>query len=589
MKKVFCALLCFVTALSAAAQTVNDALNLSDNNYYGTAKTVALGNAMTAIGGDLGSVSINPAGSAVAGYSQVSITPGVSFSVTNASFAPSALQPSPVEYGADSKSVRTRFVMPNIGLMMRFDTGRSYGVRAVTVGLVSNLTNNYFSEMRAGGINSITSITGAFAAFATTNADGMGNRMPGDILSFSSPFANNYNWNYVTSYWGGLINYNKDAGTYFGSAETVNFDGKNYDYYVKGDLRQTYGTSVSGTKNDEVFNLGFDINDNVFVGVNLGVPTSNYRYDQSFRETAASDPLTDFVVTPEFIGSNGKYVKGPTTTFDEALYQYSMTESVTGFYGKFGIIVLPTEGLRLGAAFRTPTMYNVRETWQVLTDSYFVGFDGKTSHENSYSPVGEYQYSLVGPYSINAGLAYTFGTRALLSVDYEMTDFSVMRYRTRYSSDNDTFARVNRLSNLFCGVSHSVRAGFEFKPLPFLAVRLGGSLKTDPTCYYLDTAGDKVDAYIYDEFYDEFEKGRYALSSGRKFNSDNVWSVSAGLGFISAGSFFADLAVRRTAFATTYTYPYAVYINSTSLSVSSPVIRAQRSLWDVMLTFGWRF
>ena len=589
MKKVLCVLFCAVTVISASAQTVNDAISISDNNYYGSAKTVGLGNAVTAVGGDLGTVSINPAGSAVAGYSQISITPDLSFSVSTASYAPSALQPSPLAYGIDTRSVKTRFTMPNLGFMMRFDTGHRYGVRAVTFGLVSNATNNYMESMNAGGINSITSITAAFAAFATTNANGLGGKMPCDILHHSSPFSSDYNWNYVASYWGGLINYNMDSKEYFGSAETVAMEGDRYNYYVKGDLRQRYSTNTIGTKNDIVFNLGFDVNDNVFIGANLGVPASSYRYDQGFRESAASDRETDFVVTPEYIGSDGKYVQGPTTTFDEAVYQYSMTEDVTGIYGKFGIIVLPTDNLRVGAAVRTPTMYNVRETWQVQTDSYFVGFDGVTSHENSYSPVGEFQYQLIGPYSINAGLAYTFGSRALLSVDYEMTDFSAMKYRTRYASDGETFARVNRLTNLFCGVSHSVRAGFEFKPLPFIALRLGGTLKTDPTCYYIDDVGERVDSYIYDAFYDDFEKGHFSLSSGRKFNSDNVWSVSAGLGYLSAGPFFADFAVRRTAFATTYTYPYAVYIDGSDISVSSPTIRAQRSLWDVLLTIGWRF
>ena len=584
MKKVFCILACAVVTFSVTAQTVNDALNLSDNNYYGTARTVGLGNAVTAIGGDLGTVGINPAGSAVAGYSQVSITPALSFSVTDASFAPSS-QSSAAAFGPDSKSVMTRFTLPNIGMMLRFETGRSYGVRAVSFGIVSNSTNNYAADMNAGGNNSLTSITGAFAAQAMANADGFGRRMPSDILHYSSPFSSDYNWNCIAAYWGGMINCNMDSvgQDYFGSAETVlwNEQEGRYDYFVKGELRQRYNAQSIGTKNDVVFNLGFDINDNVFVGVNLGVPAANYRYNQTFRENVASDPM-DFVVTPEYIGSDGKYVKGPTTTFDEAVYQHSLSQNVTGIYGKFGIIALPNDNLRLGAAVRTPTVYNVRETWQVQTDSYFVGFDGKSSHENSYSPVGEYQYQLVGPYSINAGLAYTFGSAALLSVDYEMTDFSVMKYRTRYSSGNDDFARVNRLNNLFCGVSHSVRAGFEIKPLPFIALRAGFSLKTDPSCYYLDDAGEKVDAYIYDEFYDDFESGRYILSSGRKFNSDNVWAVSAGLGFISAGSFFADFAVRRTAFATTYTYPYAAYIDA-------PVIRARRSLWDALLTFGWRF
>lgn len=54
-----------------------DAINLSRNVYFGTARSMALGNAVTALGGDLGTVGINPAGSAVASYGQLTITPGI--------------------------------------------------------------------------------------------------------------------------------------------------------------------------------------------------------------------------------------------------------------------------------------------------------------------------------------------------------------------------------------------------------------------------------------------------------------------------------------------------------------------------------
>ncbi len=66
------------------AQTAYDALLFSENNYEGTARSVAMGNAFTALGGDLGSVTINPAGSAVAGYSQITLTPSLTISASTA-------------------------------------------------------------------------------------------------------------------------------------------------------------------------------------------------------------------------------------------------------------------------------------------------------------------------------------------------------------------------------------------------------------------------------------------------------------------------------------------------------------------------
>ncbi|MFR8803614.1 MAG: hypothetical protein ACLVGR_03915 [Anaerovoracaceae bacterium] len=61
-KTIFTALLS-LTAVAAGAQTMYDGLTFSQNNYYGTARSIGMGNAMTAVGGDLGSIGINPAGS----------------------------------------------------------------------------------------------------------------------------------------------------------------------------------------------------------------------------------------------------------------------------------------------------------------------------------------------------------------------------------------------------------------------------------------------------------------------------------------------------------------------------------------------
>lgn len=72
MRKTAITILLSLASVAAGyAQTAYDALMFSENNYEGTARSVAMGNAFTALGGDLGAVTINPAGSAVANYSQI--------------------------------------------------------------------------------------------------------------------------------------------------------------------------------------------------------------------------------------------------------------------------------------------------------------------------------------------------------------------------------------------------------------------------------------------------------------------------------------------------------------------------------------
>ena len=65
MKRILAAAFLSVMALQAGAQGWTDALNFSENDYLGTARSVGMGNAMTAVGGDLGSLTFNPAGSRV--------------------------------------------------------------------------------------------------------------------------------------------------------------------------------------------------------------------------------------------------------------------------------------------------------------------------------------------------------------------------------------------------------------------------------------------------------------------------------------------------------------------------------------------
>ena len=98
--KMICAALAFAAAAAAAgAQNMYDAINFSRNEYLGTARSMALGNAVTAVGGDLGTVGINPAGSAVANYGQMVITPGISSSVVGSSYSPSG----EMNYGPPSR------------------------------------------------------------------------------------------------------------------------------------------------------------------------------------------------------------------------------------------------------------------------------------------------------------------------------------------------------------------------------------------------------------------------------------------------------------------------------------------------------
>ena len=144
-------------------QNMYDAINFSQNHYFGTARSMAMGNAVTAVGGDLGSIGINPAGSAVAGYGQFAITPGLTISSVSSAYSPEGEN----AYGLPNKLTNTRMNLPNVGFTMNYRTGRRTGVKTVTFGIVSTQTNNYnfasdgfgrrSAYLSASNTNSVTS------------------------------------------------------------------------------------------------------------------------------------------------------------------------------------------------------------------------------------------------------------------------------------------------------------------------------------------------------------------------------------------------------------------------------------------------
>ena len=76
-----------LAATSAFGQTMYDAIRFSNNDYEGTARSMAMGNAFTALGGDLGAITINPASSGVYRYDEFVITPSLTFAKDGSTYA----------------------------------------------------------------------------------------------------------------------------------------------------------------------------------------------------------------------------------------------------------------------------------------------------------------------------------------------------------------------------------------------------------------------------------------------------------------------------------------------------------------------
>lgn len=541
MKKTAITILISLAAVAGYAQTADDALMFSENNYEGTARSVAMGNAFTALGGDLGSITINPAGSAVANYSQFTITPSLTFTANTAQGVSPYSDGTLPYFQKAMQSRMTDFTMPNAGLTFNWETGRKSGLKNVTFGFVVNRTNSWNEDVYANGTNATTSFMGALASQASGYlASDLANADAYDFMP----------WKYVTGFQSGMIStFGGYDDQYVGASEVIyeNSATGELDIVVGGPLEQTFGRRVDGAKSEYLFNLGGNISDFVYIGANLGFTSISYDYDEYFMEKAVDQ--NDFEIGLD----NGKKMY-----FQQMKYNYSYRANGAGVYGKFGIIVTPGAGLRIGAAIQTPVSTSISETWAEDGETKF-----STEGYSAYSPYIESEYTFTSPMRANFGLAYTFAGLGVISADYEITDYSQMRYSTS-NQDRSYFEEVNMDIKKRFGKSHMLRAGLEIKPIPALAIRGG---------YGMTTSAEKIDPW------------------NNTLKPQMTHTASAGLGFSSKGSFFADAAVQTRFLHDEYFMPYEDYIFDAEGYVAefAPEIRNQRSLWKVLLTIGWRF
>ncbi len=522
MKRIIATILLGALAFEAGAQGWRDALSYSENDYLGTARSVGMGNAMTAVGGDLGSLTFNPAGSAVAGYSQFTITPGLS--VSSVFGQGTYLDGRPFGYEDGLKARAGRFQMPNFGAVMVYDTKNRSGLRRVSFGIVGNMTKDFNNKLRAGGTNDETTLAGSLAS----QADGY----PVSVLQGGFYDDGIPSWETMVGFKGGVILPipNRD-GSYQGLTERILDTG---GIQLANAIGQYYGLRRYGNKYDLLMNFAMDFSDRFFVGANIGLTTLSYRYEETRSEEALSG-------------------KDYPTGFESLSIRSAYEDEGSGIYAKIGFIARPFDGLRIGAAIQTPTLFEISERYGV--DAYSKTHSGG----NSYStPEDHWYYNLKTPFRFNAGMAYTFGKVAMLSADYEMCDYSGMELRPAYEYNTD-FSGSNRDIADYAGASHIIRVGGELKPAPEMAIRVGYNCATSP---------------------------EIGVKASRQ-------SVSFGLGYSSTGSFFADFAVRFQYLPDEYITPYYYYgwddQGTYIADVATPEICSQSSLCNALVTLGWRF
>lgn len=542
-----CLMTCGMTMAQQGYKDMQEASFLTDRNPALSARTMAMGNAFMALGGDIGGISINPAGSAVNQYSQFSITGNWTQSISSSSMN---MYRDPSFSGKNNISFNRNLDLMNFGYIGSIFFGDYSFVKRISYGISFTNTNAYTGSVVGKGRNSHTSY------FASEAASGIKGNPRTDYLTDNRLIS---------------VYENNGKADYVGVTESIN----NSKYSQAGDIDQKYTKRINGYKREIQVNLGMDMGDFLYLGANIGFHSARYRDIVSVTEYAVNK--NDFRLEFE---SDGKRTED---FFLEGNFTETAKINTYGTYAKFGAIIVPQPWLRLGFTYETVSPLGVESTYNMSAYNILEKVRYNIADRTDYTN----RLFLMTPSIYGAGVAFVV-KNGLFSVDYEVSDYSGMKLMND-SGEIDEGAIFNKIASNFYGFKHTLRFGGEYRFFDMVAVRFGYNLFSSPECLKKD--GNKI---LYPEEYEakyrdesisneDFNKWENSLS-GKIYSGKWNHNFSFGMGFGLSTPFFCDIAMRYGR-STFYTLPYPNYIKD----VKSPEIKTRQSLVECLLTVGYRF
>lgn len=511
-------------------------LSLSQREAVGTARSMGMGGAFTSLGADMASFGCNPAGFGMYQRNEVSVSLGLGISRAK-------------NYNAydTSNNSNTRVVINNVGASFKIYES-SGTLTAVNFAFGYNKTADYNFDMSYQSSATISSLADAFADIANGGPLSINsNNKITDSNGYSDYDMNPYYWGTVMGYKAGLINLGANGW---------------YPDEIGGNAQMSQYTSLQsrGSAGEFSFAFGFNINNIVYLGASLDIQSISRKQTIYYNE---------YIDYPEGTRPSG-------TDMPYQLQQFKFGQSMhidgSGIGAKFGVVVRPIEALRIGFAIHTPTYYSLAYRYVASLSSTALSagdnpYDWEVINGNVYAdemtPVlqdgGEHRWTFTTPTRLLAGISYAIGQYAVISADYQYDAYRALKIdytpaETGYN--NDTFR--NNLKG-----THTVRAGVEAKPLPWLALRVGGGFRT------------KV---LANEF------NHIAFSEPV---ADKMWYASAGLGFRLSKVTSIDVAYQYR--NTRYSDYNSFYTSLGSITNESPLYGLDIIKHNIALTFAFRF
>ena len=549
MKKIITVIYTLSFVIGAvSAQSVYDGVKIADKDLNGTARFVGMGGAMGALGGDITTMGTNPAGIGIYRSNDVMT-----------SFSYSAYGMESKYEGQKSTIDKNRWSFDNIGVVFATKIGNQTPLRYVNFGFNYKRSKSFYKNMSMSGMMGVVenpsnpgspyyvSQTNSMALQATDAEryvwDNSRQHLDFDNANriFSDPDAG---WLGALGYQGGLT-----------ERDRIDNEPDLYVPFLPVEPSSVFNSREKGGIDQYDFNVSFNINDRVYLGLTIGA------YDVDYDK---------------YSGYDESYKRGE----GYSLESYNNI-SGSGFDVKMGLILRPFEysPFRIGFAVHTPTFYKLTySTSAIVTNDYR---DAKTDELKriivyTYDYVGDMKrdYRLVTPWKYNVSLGYTVGTSLALGAEYEYEDYSTMKFK--YSSNDgggDMEFENAEVKNCLKG-EHTFRIGAEYKVIPEFAFRLGYNYSSavfrDEAVKYIPSNSLITDT----DFSNKRSQSNYTLGIGYR-----------------GKMFYADLAYQLSTYKENF-YPFYNEFELTQgewTMVTPPATKVTNTRSQVLLTVGMRF
>ncbi|MFT7155759.1 MAG: hypothetical protein ACI8Q1_000762 [Parvicella sp.] len=382
--KILTTLLAFgLTSLVGLAQNETDVFRYSNSHFGGSARYNSLGGAMGAVGADFSSLSVNPAGMGRYRASDFSFSAGLNLTNGSSNFKGNSFSEGNEKLG---------FNQIGIVFTEKANADNPNKWAAVQFGFGYNRLNDFNRSYTIEGVND--------RSFSERLAF-QGEDIIEEELNTYSPFGAG------VAYSAWLID------PLAGSGKTV----YTTQMYVDS-IFTNHKVREKGRQGEWVLGVSGNYNEKFYIGGSVGLTRIHFEQEKIHSETSLID----------------------TTDIDAFTYTERLTTKGKGINAKIGAIYLPVKWLRIGLAYQTPTLhYNMRDTWSTEINTLFREVSGDRQIQNqASSPDGNFTYRMVTPAKITASAAIVIKAKGMISVDYELVDYSGGKLKT-HPETNDTY------------------------------------------------------------------------------------------------------------------------------------------------------